>query len=240
MKKSVILFGFLFFVGWLFSISDAAEHQQKGHAGKSAPQGSPGKVQGNLGQAGRQMHPGQGGVQRGDSRNRGGQQMHSGDRGRPGDRRGFEGRGLAGPHSGHFDFRGHGHYDRLTVQHRVIWRGGGWRNGCYGGHCGSWWVAGGYWHFYPERVYGYAYPSVISAIVFDAALIEAAILAPIVVAPVISVPIAVARPQVAIVQPQAQYWYYCPTSGKYAPYVETCNVEWEKVPIPPQAPPPPK
>jgi hypothetical protein len=38
--------------------------------------------------------------------------------------------------------------------------------------------------------------------------------------------------------PNNQYWYYCPNSKSYYPWVKTCEGEWEPVPASPPPPPP--
>jgi outer membrane protein OmpA-like peptidoglycan-associated protein len=44
-----------------------------------------------------------------------------------------------------------------------------------------------------------------------------------------------AEPETTVVQPPANYWYYCPQAKAYYPYVNSCPSGWEAVPA--QAPP---
>jgi hypothetical protein len=39
--------------------------------------------------------------------------------------------------------------------------------------------------------------------------------------------------------PSNQYWYYCPNSKSYYPWVKTCEGAWDPVPVSPPPPPPP-
>lgn len=195
--KSLVLFSVLVFIGWLWSAANAAEHNQR----KSAPQ--KGAQQGN--------------IHRGSPER--GRQMHPGDRGHLGNRRGFE-RRWPGPggRPEHFNFRGR-HYGSFTLHERTIWHRGAWR---HTGH-GWYWIVGGVYYSYPAPIY--PYPLFVSGVV-----VEYPVVAP--------VPVVVARPPL-VVQPQAQYWYHCDDPPGYSPYVQNCNTEWRMVPVPPQAPPPP-
>src|SRR5215469_3478597 len=65
----------------------------------------------------------------------------------------------AGPWGRHRVFVG-GYFGPHDV---VIWRGGGWRHGWYGGRFGWWWVVGGAWYFYNAPVYPYPDPYVPAA-----------------------------------------------------------------------------
>jgi hypothetical protein len=116
---------------------------------------------------------------------------------------------------------GHGFYGRdyryFGPHERGIWRGGAWRHDWYGGRYGWWWVAGGFWYFYPEPIYPY----------------------PTYVPPAIVVQQA---PPVPSGLPPAQFWYYCPDPQGYFPYVASCRVAWQQVPanpVPPAAGVPP-
>ena len=214
--KAVAFFVSIFFIGCISFIAAAGEGRpQKGHAAKSAPRGPAApRGQGNIQKRGLEH----------------GQQMHHGDRrGQPG-RGGFDGHrpGGVSRHVVHHNFHGR-HYHGFTVYERRIWHGGGWRNGCFRGHCGAWWVTGGYWYYYPDRFYGVLYPSVISAVVYEAALIEASILAQAVV-PV--APVVVTRPPI-VVAPQAPVLYYCPDPPGYSTEIQNCNVGWQTRAMPP-------
>ena len=63
--------------------------------------------------------------------------------------------------------------------------------------------------------------------------------------PLYSPPVVVqAAPQTFVQQPEApppapapQYWYYCPTSQSFYPYVNECPAGWVQVPPEPSAPP---
>jgi len=90
---------------------------------------------------------------------------------------------------------------------------------------------GGHWH---GRAHGYYYhrPHFFAGIsILDAPLL----LAPHYVAPAP----AYYEPPVYIQQPQqagaAAYWYYCPQSRAYYPYVQSCPGPWQRVA--PQPPP---
>lgn len=39
-----------------------------------------------------------------------------------------------------------------------------------------------------------------------------------------------AEPETTVVQPPANYWYYCPPAKNYYPYVSSCPSGWEAVP----------
>ena len=117
-------------------------------------------------------------------------------------------RSHGGMHGGHFRFnRFHtGHVNRLTVVERDRWRGGHWWHGAHHGRVGWWWSVGGLWYWYPEAVY--PYPTYISTTAsYDYA-------------------------------PQGyseDSWYYCQSAQAYYPYVRSCDSEWQRVPISPQA-----
>jgi len=60
--------------------------------------------------------------------------------------------------------------------------------------------------------------------------------------PAYSPPVVVqAAPQTYVQPPEAspptQYWYYCPTSQSFYPYVNECPAGWVQVPPEPSAPP---
>jgi hypothetical protein len=99
-----------------------------------------------------------------------------------------------------------GHVRHLNAVQLRHWHGGKWWHGKRHGRLGWWWLAGGIWYWYPERVG--AYPTEISAeAVYDYA-------------------------------PEGQSddsWYYCSDPEGYYPYVKSCNGDWKRVPIQPQA-----
>jgi len=140
-----------------------------------------------------------------------------------------EGRGRAEMHRG---FVGH---DRLAFhEHDVAhftevelrgWRGGQWRNTCFGGRCGWWWFAGGQWFFYERPVY--PYPLIVSDIAYEDAVVPVyAAPAPVYVAPP-------PPPRPAALPPQAQMWYYCDSPAGYYPYVQSCPAGFRAVPAQP-------
>lgn len=104
----------------------------------------------------------------------------------------------------------------------------GWRGGGGWHHGGGGWHHGGGWHssfylgigpFWPVAPWWYSYPPVV----------------------VESQPVVVERqPPVYIEQPppsppaQEAYWYYCPGSKAYYPYVQSCSEPWVKVSPRPQ------
>jgi hypothetical protein len=127
----------------------------------------------------------------------------------------------------HRDFARDRHEFRIRDVHRfgpeelALWRGGAWRNSCFGGRCGWWWFAGGQWYFYDHPVY--PYPLVVS---------EVAFVEPVALAPVATVaPLAPVAPP----PPQAQVYYYCDNPPGYYPSVPSCPTHFRPVPAP--APP---
>jgi hypothetical protein len=119
---------------------------------------------------------------------------------------------LAAPMLAQAQWRGggprHGFYGRdfrYFGPHELgVWRGGAWRHDWYGGRYGWWWVADGFWYFYPEPIYPY----------------------PTYVPPAIVVQQA---PPTPAGLPPAQFWYYCPNPQGYYPYVASCSVAWQQV-----------
>jgi hypothetical protein len=81
-----------------------------------------------------------------------------------------------------------------------LWRGGRWFHGRHDGRFGWWWIAGGFWYFYPSPVYPYPDPYV---------------------------PPGAAAPLPGVPQ---QYWYYCANPAGYYPYVGRCATVWQAVP----------
>ncbi|HYW04335.1 MAG TPA: hypothetical protein VFA86_10380 [Gammaproteobacteria bacterium] len=90
------------------------------------------------------------------------------------------------------------------------WHRGHWFHGWYGPYFGWWWVLGTTWYLYPAPVY--PYPTVV--------------VEPAPPAAVVNEPSAPAPPQ---------YWYYCPESQSYYPYVSDCPGGWQKVPASPSS-----
>ncbi|HEY3846206.1 MAG TPA: hypothetical protein VGL95_03740 [Acetobacteraceae bacterium] len=134
----------------------------------------------------------------------------------------------AAPHGAYFaagrpgHFRhdwGHGDIRRFHDRDFYAWHGGYWHHSWYGGRFGWWWVVSGVWFFYPVPVYPYPDPYVPS----DFA----------------------APPPPEDTPPPAtdQFWYFCPASNAYYPYVPACPTGWQQVPAnsnpQPQAEPPP-
>lgn len=104
-------------------------------------------------------------------------------------------------------------FDHFSPGDRALWRGGGWFHDWHDGRFAWWWVAGGFWYFYPEPIY----PS------------------PTYVPPAI----VVQAPPAPAGMPPEQYWYYCDSPRGYYPYVASCNGTWRGVPVAPQAAPAP-
>ena len=103
--------------------------------------------------------------------------------------------------------------------HIDVWRGGKWHHGRHDGRLGWWWVAAGMWYFYPKPVYPYPDPYVPPVVVVQPA------------------PEPAPQPTTAVIQPQAQNWYYCEANKSYYPYVKDCPAGWKAVPAtPPGAP----
>jgi hypothetical protein len=94
------------------------------------------------------------------------------------------------------------------------WHEGRWDRDWHDGRLGWWWVVAGTWYFYPRPIYPYPDPYVPPEYI------------------PVAVPTAPATPGPA----PAQYWYYCPGSKTYYPYVATCAGGWQQVPVT-QAPP---
>lgn len=105
--------------------------------------------------------------------------------------------------------RWHGDIARFHEQDWQRWRTGRWEHGRHDGRLGWWWVVGAAWYFYPTPVY--PYPSPWEPTVTPVSPLADAALPP----------------------PPTQYWYFCPSSRTYYPYVATCPVGWQKVPASP-------
>ena len=107
-----------------------------------------------------------------------------------------------------------------------IWRGGRWHHGRHEGQLGWWWIAGGIWYFYPNRIAEIPDPYTPPVVVIEQQ-------PPVVVSP--QAPVVVAPQTTAPAQPQpaTQLWYYCASSKSYYPYVPSCPEGWKPVPAQP-------
>jgi hypothetical protein len=109
-----------------------------------------------------------------------------------------------------------------------LWRGGYWVQDWHAGRFGWWWVADGYWYWYPEPIY--PYPTYVPPAPPPAVVIEAPPPPP----PPPPAPAVVAAPPPPppkpAGQPPAAFWYYCEQSQAYYPYVSDCNGPWRQVP----------
>ncbi|MEY4592427.1 MAG: hypothetical protein RIR18_1322 [Pseudomonadota bacterium] len=93
----------------------------------------------------------------------------------------------------------------------------------------------GPWYYPPPPYYHYPYPqTVIVGIPPSPVYIEQAP-QPAVVLPQTTTTGSSVAPMA--VPPAENYWYYCPSSKAYYPYVKECPAGWQKVS--PQPPPPP-
>jgi hypothetical protein len=116
--------------------------------------------------------------------------------------------------TGFHDFRGHD-FAHFTAAERSAWSHGGWHHEMHNGRFGWWWAVGGLWYFYAAPIY--PYPEVIADVVYEA-----------------PTPDEDMTPDDAVAGAQPGYWYYCPSSGAYYPYVQSCSVAWTAVaPTPP-------
>ncbi len=114
-----------------------------------------------------------------------------------------------GGHGGRGGFYGRD-YRYFGPRERAVWRGGGWRHDWHDGRFGWWWLAGGYWYFYPEPIY--PYPTYVPpAVVMQQA------------------------PPTPAGLPPEQFWYYCSNPQAYYPYVASCSVSWQQVSARPPA-----
>lgn len=118
----------------------------------------------------------------------------------------------------------HGGGPRFERHEPAHWREGHWRHGVHGGRIGWWWVTGGLWNFYSAPIYPFPDPYGPPVVVQQAAPTVMIQQPPPDVVP----PTGQSAPQ------SVQYWYYCPTSQAYYPYVGTCSVDWQLVPATPQ------
>jgi len=116
---------------------------------------------------------------------------------------------------------------RFNGEELAHWRGGQWRNSCFGGRCGWWWFAGGQWYFYDRPVY--PYPLVVSEVAF----FEPVPLVTVAPAPMYVVP-PPPPPRPAPLPPPPQLYYYCDNPPGYFPYVPSCPTQFRPVPAPPR------
>ena len=94
----------------------------------------------------------------------------------------------------------HGEIGRFQEHDLERWGGGRWYHGHHGNRLGWWWIVGGAWYFYPNRIEPYPDPYQ----------------PPVVVVPPLPAP--------------PQYWYYCSNPPGYYPYVASCRRAWQRVP----------
>jgi hypothetical protein len=126
----------------------------------------------------------------------------------------------------HEHYRG-GEFRFFNERDMGLWRGGRWANTCYGGRCGWWWLAGGFWYFYDHPIY--PYPLIVSDYYYAE---------PVAVPPVVAAPVAPPppppppAPRVAAPPPaqNANVWYYCDNPPGYYPYVQSCPSQFRAVP----------
>lgn len=97
------------------------------------------------------------------------------------------------------------------------WRAGQWRNTCFEGRCGWWWLAGGQWYFYESPVY--PYPLIVSDIAYEEAVAPLVVPPPVVLAPPPPAPVAA-----------APVYYYCDNPAGYYPAVPSCPAGFRTVP----------
>ncbi|MCS3400092.1 hypothetical protein [Burkholderia thailandensis] len=111
---------------------------------------------------------------------------------------------------GHPDFHGRD-FGHFAPHDNLRWRGGHWSHGWHGGRYAWWWIVGGVWYIYPEPIY--PYPTYVPPAVVEQA-----------------------PPPVPRGLPPARAWYYCADPQGYFPYVASCNVPWQAIPIQPDEP----
>ncbi|MDN7675127.1 hypothetical protein QZM22_22045 [Burkholderia oklahomensis] len=114
---------------------------------------------------------------------------------------------------GHPSFRGHPDFHgrdfgRFAPRESFRWRGGHWSRGWHSGRYAWWWVVDGVWYIYPEPLY--PYPTYVPPAV------------------IVQVP-----PPVPSGLPPASAWYYCDDPQGYFPYIASCNVPWQAIPVQP-------
>ncbi len=125
-------------------------------------------------------------------------------------------RGRYDGHHAYHDF--HGHDFRFFTPYELdLWRHGGWVHDWYGGRYGWWWVADGYWYWYPQPVY--SYPTYVPPVPPPAGVVTP------------GAPLSPAMPPPAPGgQVPPQFWYYCAESRAYYPSIANCNTPWQPVP----------
>jgi hypothetical protein len=104
----------------------------------------------------------------------------------------------------------HGNIARFHDHDWGVWRGGHWSHARHDGRLGWWWVVGPSWYYYPAPVYPYPSPWLPSEVF-------------------------ITGPGGAVPMPPTQFWYYCPASRNYYPYVNFCPGGWRQVPATPDA-----
>jgi len=114
------------------------------------------------------------------------------------------------------DFHGRD-FRRFSFEERRVWGSGRWLHEIHNGRLGWWWVADGFWYYYPQPIY--PYPTYIPAP-------EVVVNAPPPYSPYDAGPPPPAPP------PPAS-WYYCDNPQGYYPYVQNCTVQWRPVPSTP-------
>jgi hypothetical protein len=120
---------------------------------------------------------------------------------------------------------------RFNAEELGRWRGGQWKNSCFGGRCGWWWFAEGQWFFYDRPVY--PYPLVVSDAIYVEPVPAAVIGAPPPAVYVAPPPAAYAPPPQPVAPPGApQVYYYCDNPPGYYPTVPSCPTQFRVVPAP--------
>jgi hypothetical protein len=135
------------------------------------------------------------------------------------------------------------------------WHGGGWRHGWYNDRFGWWWVVSGVWFYYPQPIYPYPDPYIPPDFVTPPVAEDGPAIQywyycaaqdgyyPYVPAcptgwtqmpavdPTLQQSVPPPQPPPAPNPQPAQYWYYCPQSASYYPYVLTCAASWQQIPV---------
>lgn len=117
--------------------------------------------------------------------------------------------------SGHFYGRDYAHF---TPDDRARWQHGAWHHEFINGRYGWWYVVDDIWYFYAAPIY--PYPTLVPDVVYipdtdydgDAYDDDADAPPP---------------------APAGDYYYYCPDSQTYYPYVTSCASPWQQVPVAP-------
>ncbi|MCL5022224.1 MAG: hypothetical protein M1497_02445 [Nitrospirae bacterium] len=125
---------------------------------------------------------------------------------------GGRGGGYGGVHGGSY---GGGHRGYSGGHGHSYFRGSFW----FGPGWGSWWRGPGYPYYYPYYYYPYSYYPYYYG----------------------ESPVVLQEQPPEYVQPtpreeEEYYWYFCPDSKNYYPYVKKCPGGWLRV-VPPQSPP---